>query len=53
MLYGLRTIEEGIIYTSRYLSDVLQEMRSNPNAFIVEIEEKPKPKRDYSKEFLE
>lgn len=51
MLYGLRTVEDGIIFKSRYLSDVLKEMKKYPSAYIVEIEEDIK-KRNYSEEFL-
>ena len=52
MLYGLKTTENKIIYKSRYLQDVLTEMKKHNNAYIVEIEEKIPKKRNYSEEFL-
>lgn len=42
MIYGLATIKGGIIFTSKSLDMVLEEMGNYPDSFIVEIEEKQK-----------
>jgi hypothetical protein len=49
MIYGLKTVNEGIIFQSRFLDDVLAQMKHHPNSYIVEIEEKSK--HTYSKDF--
>lgn len=42
MIYGLATIKGGVIFTSKSLDMVLEEMGNYPDSFIVEIEEKQK-----------
>ena len=53
MLYGLKTTNNEIVFQSKFVEDVLVQMKNYPNAYIVEIEEKPKKKRNYSEEFLQ
>ena len=51
MRYGLATISSGIIFEYQSLEIILEQMSNYPDAYIVEIEEKPKPKRNYSEDF--
>ena len=51
MIYGLATVKDGIIFKSLSLELVLKQMNQYPNSYIVEIEEKPKQKRNYSEDF--
>lgn len=53
MFYGLKTLNGDIVFKSRYLQETLNEMKKRNDVFIVEIEEKQKPKRDYSREFVQ
>lgn len=51
MKYGLKTIQDGIIFTSYSLDMVLEQMETYPDAFIVEIEDKPNKQKNYSEDF--
>lgn len=52
MMYGLATIKDGVIFTSWSLDMILEQMQEHPDAYIVELEEKKKEKRNYSEDFL-
>lgn len=51
MKYGLATIKDGVIFTSFSLDLVLEQMNEYPDAYIVELEEKKKTKKNYSEDF--
>lgn len=52
MMYGLATIKDGIIFKSWSLEMILEQMQEHPDAYIVELEEKKKAKKNYSEDFL-
>ena len=52
MIYGLATVKDGIIFKSWSLEMVLEQMNQYPDAYIVELEEKKKIKKNYSEDFL-
>lgn len=51
MIYGLATVKDGVIFKSWSLELVLEQMNQHPGSYIVELEEKPKPKRNYAEDF--
>lgn len=51
MKYGLATVQDGIIFTSFSLDLILEQMNEYPDAYIVELEEKKRKRRDYSEDF--
>lgn len=51
MIYGLATVKDGILFKSSSLDMILEQMHFYPDAYIVEIEEHKKKKKDYSREF--
>lgn len=53
MKYGLATMKDGVIFTSRSLDIILEQMSVHPDSYIVEIEEKKNKKRNFSEEFYE
>lgn len=53
MLYGLATVKKGVIFKSKSLELILEQMNNYSDAYIVEIEEETKPKRNFSEEFYE
>ena len=53
MKYGLATMKDGVIFTSRSLDIILEQMSVHPDSYIVEIEEKKDKKRNFSEEFYE
>ena len=52
MIYGLATIKDGVIFKSWSLDIILEQMENHPDSYIVELEEKKKPKKNYSEDFL-
>lgn len=51
MIYGLATVQDGVIFTSWSLDIILEQMNEYPDSYIVEIEEKTKKNKDYSEDF--
>lgn len=51
MIYGLATVKDGVIFKSWSLELVLEQMNQYPDSYIVELEEKPKSKRNYAEDF--
>lgn len=51
MKYGLATIKDGIVFTSWSLDMILEQMNEYPDAYIVEIEDKKRKKKNYSEDF--